>query len=83
MDTGLLLQYLVIGAAVLVSAWVVANKQFPGGVRRLRIALALPLLREGRADWLRVVGRWIAPSQRNFDAGCGGCNNCDPPTAGK
>ena len=83
MDTSLLLQYLVIGAAVLVSAWVVANKQFPGGVRKLRIALALPLLREGRAGWLRAIGRWIAPTGRAGDHACGGCNSCDPPAAGR
>ncbi|WP_454831358.1 DUF6587 family protein [Pseudoxanthomonas wuyuanensis] len=83
MDTGLLLQYLAIAAAVLISVWVVANKQFPGGMRKLRIALALPLLREGRAAWLRVIGRWIAPPGRAADTACGGCNNCDPPAAGK
>ncbi|KAF1719138.1 DUF6587 family protein [Pseudoxanthomonas wuyuanensis] len=83
MDTGLLLQYLVIAAAVLISAWVVANKQFPGGMRKLRIALALRLLREGRAEWLRAIGRRIAPPGRAADAACGGCNNCDPPAAGR
>ena len=41
MDTGLLIQYLIIAVAVLVSAWVVLKKQFPGTVRKLRGALAL------------------------------------------
>ena len=36
MDKGLLLQYLIIGLAVLVSAWGVLKKQFPGVVRKLR-----------------------------------------------
>ena len=35
------LQYIVIALAVLLSAWVVAKKQFPGPMRKLRIA---PLL---------------------------------------
>jgi hypothetical protein len=80
MDTGLLLQYLVIALAVLVSAWVVAVKQFPGGVRRLRMALALPLLRnDGPDNWRRALGRWIAPpGQAGNDAACGSCNSCKP-----
>lgn len=44
MDAGLLIQYLIIAVAVLVSAWVVLKKQFPGTVRKLRGALALALL---------------------------------------
>ena len=50
MDASLALQYAIIAIAVVVSAWVVLKKQFPGPVRKARIALALPLLREGRAD---------------------------------
>ena len=57
MDTGLLIQYLIIAVAVLVSAWVVLKKQFPGTVRTLRGALALALLKPGRAAWLQgMVG---------------------------
>ncbi|TWI03635.1 hypothetical protein IP90_01449 [Luteimonas cucumeris] len=74
----LTLQYVVIAIAVLASVVVVARKQFPQATRRLRIACALPLLREGRPPWLRSFGRWIAPppSQAGADA-CGGCNSCD------
>ena len=78
MSTSLLLQYIVIVLAVLASAWVVAKKQFPGSVRRLRVALALPLLREGRARWLHALGRWISPVAKAADPACGGCNNCGP-----
>ena len=53
MDASLALQYAIIAIAVVVSAWVVLKKQFPGPVRKARIALALPLLREGRAAWQR------------------------------
>jgi hypothetical protein len=79
-SASLLLQYLVIALAVLASAWVVARKQFPGGVRRLRIALAVPLVRDGRSGWLRRVGLAIAPTGlAGGGDGCGGCDNCGPP----
>ncbi|MGL4690694.1 MAG: DUF6587 family protein, partial [Stenotrophomonas maltophilia] len=45
METGLLLQYAVIALAVLVSAWVVMKKQFPGTVRKARGAIALGLVK--------------------------------------
>ncbi|MGJ7901997.1 DUF6587 family protein, partial [Lysobacter sp. 1R34A] len=57
MDAGLFAQYVVIAIAVLASAVVVARKQFPGGVRRLRVACALPLVRDGRPPWLRRIGK--------------------------
>lgn len=76
MGAGLLLQYLVIAAAVLLSVWVVAKKQFPGSVRKLRVSLALFLLREGRPEWLRRVGRWLAPPGAAGGGDCGGCNGC-------
>ena len=41
------------------------RRQFPAGVRRLRIACAVPLLREGRSPWLQRLGRWMAPEPRN------------------
>lgn len=79
MGIPLTLQYVVIALAVLLSAWVVAKRQFPGGVRRARIALALPLLRDGRPQWMRMLGRHIAPAANASGAGaCGGCNSCDP-----
>jgi len=78
MDAGLLLQYLVITLAVLVSAWVVAKKQFPNATRRARTALALPMLREGRPAWLRRLGRSLAPPARPTASACGGCSSCGP-----
>ena len=51
MDTGLLIQYLIIAVAVLVSAWVVLKKQFPGTVRKARGAIALGLVKPQRAAW--------------------------------
>lgn len=78
MSLSLLLQYTIVSLAVVASAWVVATKQFPGSVRRLRVAIALNLLREGRAPWLHALGRWISPVAKAADSACGGCNNCGP-----
>ncbi|QNN46424.1 hypothetical protein H9L17_14870 [Thermomonas brevis] len=76
MDASLLLQYLIVALAVLVSAAVVMRKQFPNATRKLRIALALPLLREGRPAWLRALARKIAPPGQGGGKDCGGCNGC-------
>ena len=76
MSAGLLAQYLVIALAVLVSAVVVMHKQFPNATRRLRIALALPLLRDGRPAWLRALAKKIAPPGQGAGKDCGGCNGC-------
>ncbi len=76
MPAGLLLQYLLIALAVCVSLAVVMRKQFPGATRRLRIALALPLLRDGAPAGLKKIGRWIAPRPVAGGKDCGGCNGC-------
>ena len=77
MDAGLLAQYLVIALAVLASVAVVMRKQFPNATRTLRIAIALPLLREGRAGWVRSVGKAIAPAPKAGGPNCAGCDNCE------
>jgi O-antigen/teichoic acid export membrane protein len=77
-STSLLVQYGVIAVAVLLSLWVVAKKQFPGSVRKLRVALALPLLREGKPAWLRAIGLWISPVGKAGSSACGGCDGCGP-----
>ena len=75
----LTLQYLLIALAVTVSAWVVFRKQAPNAARSLRIALALPLLRDGRPAWLRAFGKRIAPAPTRAGDGCGGCDSgCKP-----
>ena len=78
MELGLLLQYLVIALAALVSAWVVLKKQFPGTARRLRRGVALALVKPQRAAWLRRLGQRIAPPANGGNAGCGGCDSCGP-----
>ncbi len=81
MSASLLLQYFFIALAVLASVLFVAKRQFPGAVRKLRIACALPLVREGRPAWLRAIGKWIAPPASLAGAGaCGGCDNCETPS---
>lgn len=77
MDAGLFAQYAVIALAVLASIVVVLRKQFPDATRRVRIAIALPLLREGAPAWLKAWGRAIAPAPRSGGKDCGGCNGCD------
>jgi hypothetical protein len=76
-EAGLLAQYLVIALAVLASAAVVMHRQFPNATRRLRIAIAMPLLREGAPGWMKSLGRAIAPAPRANAANCAGCDNCD------
>lgn len=78
MTAGMVLQYVVVALAVLLSAWVVLKKQAPDAARRLRIAVALPLMREGRPTWMRALGKRIAPAPIAANT-CGGCDSCGPP----
>ena len=79
MGAGLLLQYVLVALAVAASAAYVFKRQWPGAVRRLRVACAVPLLRAGRAPWLRRAGRWIAPPVQGTGGACGsGCDGCGP-----
>jgi len=80
MSTGLLLQYVVVVLIVMVSAWVVLKKQFPGTVRKARGAIALGLVKPQRAAWLQALGRKIAPSASGGGGACGGCDSCGPST---
>lgn len=69
------LQYAVIALAVLFSAGYVVHTRLPKQSRALRVALAVPLVREGRPLWMRRVGRWLAPP-RNTVMTCRGCDGC-------
>lgn len=77
------LQYALIALAVLVSAAVVMHKQLPGTTRRLRAAIALPLLRTKRAGWLQAIGRRVAPAPPAGDSACGGCSSGCSTTPGR
>ena len=72
----LALQYAVIGLAVLLAALFVWRTRFPRSWRATRIAIAIPLLREGRPGWMKSLGRRIAPASALASGECGGCNGC-------
>ena len=76
-DAGLLAQYIVIALAVVLSAGYVLKRQFPGAVRKARLAIAVPLVREARPAWMRRLGRRIAPATKSVGGSCGGCDGCD------
>lgn len=72
----MMLQELIVGTLVLGAAAFVLHDQAPRVSRRLRVAMAVPLVREGRPAWMRRAGRWIAPP-RFASNGCGGCSGCE------
>lgn len=72
-----MLQELIVGVLVLGAAAFVLHDRAPALSRRLRVALAVPLVRDGRPGWVRRLGRWIAPP-RLASNGCGGCTGCEP-----
>jgi hypothetical protein len=74
---GALVQHAMVALIVLGSAAYVLHVRAPGLSRRLRVALAVPLVREGRPAWMKRAGRWIAPP-RVASMGCGGCSGCEP-----
>ena len=77
MNMSMLVQYIVIALAVMLSGGYVMQKQWPEQLRRARIVCAIPLLRDGRAAWVRSIGRIIAPAPRLAgEGGCAGCNDC-------
>ena len=77
MDTGLLVQYLIIAVAVLVSAWVVLKKQFPGTVRTLRGAGAGPA-EAGPRGLGAGAGAEDRATGNGSGGACGGCDSCGP-----
>ena len=74
------LQYAIVGAIVVLALWIFAKKQLPGPLRRARLALAAPLVREGRPAWMKSLARRIAPPSRGAGSlACGGCDSeCGP-----
>ena len=80
MTTGLLLQYVVIGAVVLASAMVALRKLAPQLTSRWLAAAAMRLDRPGHAAWRRALGRRLQPKQAagHCGDGCSTCNACGP-----
>lgn len=72
----LALQYAVIGVAVLLAVGYVWRTRFPALWRAARIAIAIPLLRDGRPAWVKKIGRWITPASVLRSGECGGCDGC-------
>ena len=72
LELPLSLQYALVAAIVALALWMFLRRQFPGAVRRCRVALAAPLVRDGRPAWMRALARRIAPPAR------GGCDSCGP-----
>ena len=77
---GLLLQQAVVVLAVSASAAYVLHARTPQLSRRLRLALAIPLVREARPAWIQRLGRWVAPAPA-ASSGCGACSACDRPAS--
>lgn len=80
MDAGLALQYAIIAVAVLASAWYVLRTRAPRTLRRIRVAIAVPMVRERNPAWLRSLGRRIAPPPMTAGGGKGcetSCRGCD------
>ncbi|HET6553061.1 MAG TPA: DUF6587 family protein [Dyella sp.] len=80
MSTGLLLQYVIIGAVVLFGALVTVRKLAPQLTSRWLASLALRMDRPGHAAWQRWFGRLLQPKQAagNCSDGCSTCGACGP-----
>lgn len=74
----LFMQHAIVALAVVLSAVFLVQWQWPAAVRRLRVGLALWLLREGRGASARRLARMIAPRPSAAGAGCDGCDGCGP-----
>lgn len=80
MSTGLLVQYVIIGAVVVFGALITFRKLAPQLSSRWMASLALRLDRTERAPWLRKLGRLMQPKQveGNCSDGCSTCGACGP-----
>lgn len=76
MDRALLVQYIVVAAAVAASAFYVFLTRFPTTARRVRGWIAIRMIDSGSATVARI-GRRLAPKPSAQD-GCGTCGGCDP-----
>lgn len=80
MSDGLLLQYVIIGVIVLISALITFRKLAPQLTNRWLAAAALRLDQPGRAAWQRALARRLQPKQAtgNCSDGCSTCGACGP-----
>jgi hypothetical protein len=88
MSSFALIQAMVIGVVVSLSAWRAFRKLLPKSSKRLLAAVSARLDRPGRAPAVRGLGRWVQPAEAK-SGGCGtgdGCDSCSgcapvPPAA--
>jgi hypothetical protein len=80
MTASLLVQYIVIGVLVLISAAVTFHKVVPMASTRLLASASARLNKPWRAAWLRALGRRLQPKQAtgNCGDGCSTCGSCGP-----
>ncbi|MGY3264370.1 DUF6587 family protein [Lysobacter sp. HA35] len=75
MNTGIVLQQIIVALAVVASAVYVFRTRLPGTSRRLRGWLAIRMIDSGSAS-IAKLGRRLAPAPRIQD-GCGSCDGCE------
>lgn len=80
MSTSLLVQYVVIGLAVLASVLVVLRKLAPKLTNRWLASASIRFNQPGRNAWARAFGRRLQPKEATGDCsdGCSTCGACGP-----
>ncbi|QDE39335.1 hypothetical protein FIV34_09035 [Luteibacter pinisoli] len=83
MSTFQLVEGVVIGLIVLVSAYVAFRKLLPKTSTRVMASVSASLNHEGRPGVVRAVGRKLQPASASGSCGdgCGSCNSCGPAPA--
>jgi hypothetical protein len=79
-STSLLLQYVVIGLAVLASVWIVLRKLARKTTNRWLAAASIHFNQPGRGALARAFGRRLQPTEATGDCsdGCSTCGACGP-----
>lgn len=80
MNTGLLIQYVVIGLVVLASALYAFRKLAPQLTNRWLASASMEFNQAGHAGWVRALGRRLQPKRAtgNCSDGCSTCGACGP-----
>ncbi|GLQ90298.1 DUF6587 family protein [Dyella flagellata] len=80
MNTGLLIQYVVIGLAVFASALYAFRKLAPQLTNRWLASASIHFSQPGHAAWVRTIGRRLQPKQATGSCsdGCSTCGACGP-----
>ncbi|WP_284322202.1 DUF6587 family protein [Dyella acidisoli] len=80
MNASLLIQYVVIGLAVVASAVYAFHKMAPQLTNRWLAAASIRYSQPEHAAWVRALGRRLQPKQAtgNCSDGCSTCGACGP-----